>query len=78
MLMKSGRFILRVGLVALLTSSMDKYTLFDRGVEVITCDDLPWLERGLNTLEPTRSTYIRFNETGIQQYTENKGENDED
>ena len=49
----------------------DKYTLFNRGVEVVTCDNLPLLERGLNTLEPTRSTYIRFNETGVEQYVEN-------
>lgn len=50
----------------------DKYTLFSRGEEVISCNDLPWLERGLMTLEPTRSTYIRFNETGVNQYVDDK------
>lgn len=55
----------------------DKYTLFNRGEEVISCNDLPWLERGLSTLEPTRSTYIRFNETGVNQYVDDKLCNEE-
>lgn len=51
---------------------VDKYTLFDRGVEVISCNNLPWLERGLCTLTPTRGTYIRFNETGVNQYVDDQ------
>lgn len=53
------------------------YTLYYRGEEMLSCDDLPYLERGLMTLPETRSTYIQFNESGVKQYETTKGENDE-
>ena len=54
------------------------YTLFNRGEEVVGCDDLPLLERGLQTLESTRGTYIRYNETGINHYEEDENEGNRD
>lgn len=45
-----------------------KYTLFHRGELVLNWDDLPYLQHALGTLKNTHGTYIRYNETGKEEY----------
>lgn len=49
-----------------------KYSLFNQGRLVLNWNDLPVLEQALTTFVPSRGSYIRFNETGVNQYVEDK------
>lgn len=47
-----------------------KYTLVIRGEVAVNSNNLEFLEGGLFTVPPTRSTYIQYNESGIVQRNE--------
>ena len=49
-----------------------KYSMFVRNVEIVSMDDLAFLERQVVQFPNTHGTYIQFNETGKKQYEENK------
>ena len=49
-----------------------KYTLFIRGELTLNWDNIPFLQNALTTVPNSRSTYIRYNETGINEYQENR------
>lgn len=45
-----------------------KYSLFVRGELTLNWDDLEFLQEALTTVNSSRGTYIRYNESGIEEY----------
>lgn len=49
-----------------------KYTLVYRGKVVINWDDIEMLRGAMHEFNQTKSTYIRYNETGMKEYQDGR------
>lgn len=49
-----------------------KYTLVVRGEVTLNWNDLAFLEAALITVQNTHGTFIHYNETGLENYDEEK------